>query len=81
MHHGSGTRTAWSKDWLVRQGCSQWGLGRAAARILAGQVEQTLVRRRTRDVSRSAVMKMLSSRLADYGLAAGGTATVAVGEA
>jgi hypothetical protein len=81
VHHGGGTRTAWSKDWLVRHGCSQWGLGRAAARILAGEVEQALLRRRTRDVSRSAVIEMLSSRLAEYGLVAGAAATVAVGEA
>ena len=70
IRHDRGRRTAWSKDWLVRQACSRWGLGRTAARIVAGQIEQSLLRRPPRDLSRSAVMKMLTARVADYGLAA-----------
>ncbi len=68
-HHGR-MRTAWSKGWLVRRTRSQWGLGRAAARIVAGEVEQSLVRRGARDVGRSDVMAMLEARLAAYGFAA-----------
>lgn len=68
LHHDNGVCTAWSKQWLVQQGRSQWGLGRPTARILAGQVEQALMRRRGRDVSRSDAIRMLARSAAAYGL-------------
>ncbi len=69
LHHDGGACTAWSKQWLVRQGRSRWGLGRTAARILAGQVEQALVRHRLRDLTRSAAVRLLGLSAAAYGLA------------
>jgi len=68
LHHDNGVCTAWSKEWLVRQARSQWGLGRDTARILAGLVEQSLLRRRTRHLSRSAAIEMLARTGAAYGL-------------
>ena len=68
VHHGDQMRTAWSKDWLIRQGCSQWGLGRPAARIVAGQVERALLAGPPRQLTRSDAMEMLSGHLAAYGL-------------
>jgi hypothetical protein len=72
IHHNDGRRTAWSKEWLARQAASRWGLGRTAARILAGQIERELIRQDVRDVGRAELMQMLAVNAAAYGLAGPG---------
>jgi len=67
--HGAGVRTAWSKDWLVRRLCSRWRLGRAAARILAGEIELELLGRGGGEIRRKDVVAMLAQRVAACGLA------------
>ncbi len=69
LRHYDGRLTAWSKGWLVQRARSQWSLGRSAGRILAGQVEDSLMRRGAREVHRADVMRLLARRAADYGLA------------
>jgi len=68
VRHGSGVRTAWSKDWLVRRAAAEWGLGRTGARVLAGQIEQNLIARDGREVSRARVVQMLAQYVSAYGL-------------
>lgn len=66
--HEGGIRTAWSKDWLVDNARSQWDLGRTAARILAGRVEEMLMVRRMKSFARKDIMKMLGRLVVAYGL-------------
>jgi len=68
LDHGSGVRTAWSKDWLVRRLCSRWALGRAAARILAGEIELELLGMDLEEIHRNEVVAMLTERVAACGL-------------
>ncbi|MHC4716943.1 MAG: ATP cone domain-containing protein [Planctomycetota bacterium] len=70
LDHGSGVRTAWSKDWLVGRLRARWGLGRAAARVLAGEVELDLMARGSTRIGREEVARMLTERVASCGLAA-----------
>ncbi len=68
LHHTADTRTAWSKDWLVHQGRSHWHLGRAAARILAGEIEQRLMQRGALEADRQDIIRMLARDVAAWGL-------------
>jgi len=68
LHHDNGVCTAWSKQWLVQQGCTRLGLGPSTARILAAQVEQTLTKGRCWQISRSDVIAELSRAAEAYGL-------------
>jgi hypothetical protein len=68
LRHDADARTAWSKDWLVHQGRSHWRLGRAAARILAGEIERRLMQRGAREADRRDIMRMLAGDIAAWGL-------------
>jgi hypothetical protein len=79
VRHEHGAATAWSKQWLVQQARSQWHLSRPLCRILAGQVEESLLGRwrhrlstsdrSRRRIDRSGVLAMLEQAAAEYGLA------------
>ena len=69
LQYHDGRLTAWSKEWLVQHARSHWLLGRTAARILAGQVEQHLLDRGARQVDRRTIMKALEWLVGAYGLA------------
>jgi hypothetical protein len=66
--HEGGIKTAWSKDWLAENARSQWALGRTAARILAGRIEEMLLARRIKSIARKDIMKMLGRLVVAYGL-------------
>ena len=79
VRHGHGATTAWSKHWLVQQARNQWHLSRPLCRILAGEVEESLLGRwrhrlstpdrSRRRVDRSGVLALLEQAAAAYGLA------------
>lgn len=75
LHHGFGPPTAWSKEWLAHHARSLYDLGATAARILAGDVELQLLRRRRREIGRGEVMRMLHREAQAFGLTALSPAT------
>lgn len=68
VRHGH-SRTAWSKQWLAQLAAARWELSRPAARIVAGDVEERLLARPRRHLSRKAVLGMLDEAMQAYGLA------------
>lgn len=68
VRHGR-SHIAWSKQWLAHLAATRWELSRPAARIVAGDVEERLLARPRRHLSRKAVLAMLDEALQAYGLA------------
>jgi hypothetical protein len=68
LHHGFGPATSWSKEWLVHHAVQELDVGMPVARILAGEIEQKLIRRRRRQIGRGAVLRMLHREAEAVGL-------------
>lgn len=68
LHDGQ-SATLWDKSWLVEHVERSWGLGRNAARIVAGHVEAELLDDDGPTVSRRFVLERMNAQVAALGLA------------
>lgn len=69
IRHEGGRLTMWAKGWVCQFAFRSWRISRRTARILAGQVEQEILRSGQGIVSRSKVISTLNCLIAAYGLA------------
>jgi transcriptional regulator NrdR family protein len=67
--HEDGRRTCWNKTWLVEKVRTSWNLSRPVSRIIAGQVEQEVLRCARQQVQRGDLLVLLNRRVAQFGLA------------
>ncbi len=68
LQHGFGPASSWSKEWLVQHAVKELDVGMPVARILAGEVEQRLIRRRRSEIGRGEVLRMLHRQAQGFGL-------------
>jgi hypothetical protein len=69
IRHERGKLTVWEKSWLAEFAQRCWRLSARTSRILAGQVEEDLLRTPAREVPRQEIIDRLNEITAAYGLA------------
>jgi hypothetical protein len=69
VRHEPGKLTLWEKSWLAEFAQRCWCLSARTSRILAGQVEEDLLRTPAREVPRQEIIDRLNEITAAYGLA------------
>jgi hypothetical protein len=67
--HDGDKLTLWDKNWLSQLAQRSWFLSPATGRILAAEIERSLLAARVTLVARQEVVDMLNGRVAEYGLA------------
>lgn len=67
--HGEESASLWDKSWLAGHVEQSWGLGRRAARIVAGYVESELLEARETLILRETVIERMNACVASLGLA------------
>jgi hypothetical protein len=69
IRHDGGHVTRWEKGWLFEFARRSWRISRATARILAGKVEEELLRSGREEMHREEIVEALNSVVAGFGLA------------
>ena len=69
VSHGDHLTTLWDKSWLAEFACRSWNVSRRTGRILAGEVEKTILRDSGTVVQRSEIIGMLNELVGQYALA------------
>lgn len=67
--HEPGKATYWDKGWLASLAERSWQLAPMTARIIAAQVESTLLSTGQRQIGRDDVIDLLNAAVASFGLA------------
>ncbi len=67
--HEPGQATYWDKSWLSSLASRSWQLTPATARIIAAQIEASLLASGQRQISREDVLDLLNAAVSSYGLA------------
>ena len=65
--HPTGRRSRWDRNWLTEQIRHRWDVGRGAARVLSGTIEEDLLPC-DGPVARQTVLDLAGRRVAEYGL-------------
>lgn len=69
ISYGQRTTTLWDKSWLAEFACRSWNVSHRTGRILAGEVENALLRDCGTVVQRSEVISMLNKLVGQFALA------------
>ena len=69
VRYSDGRTALWDKGWLVKLICSSWHLGRAAGRILAGNIEGRLLDAYVGVIDRDKLIEQVNALVAAYNLA------------
>jgi hypothetical protein len=69
IRHDSGQVTRFDRTWLAELASRSWHISPAAARIIAGDVENELLRGSHAELRREDVVELLNTRMAQFGLA------------
>ena len=69
ISHGERTTTLWDKSWLAEFACRSWNVSRRTGRILAGEVENAILRDSGTVVPRSEIIAMLNELVGQFALA------------
>ena len=67
--HAGGNVTMWDKSWLAELARRSWHIMPSTARIIAGQIEMSLLQRKHSEYDREYLIERLNARVAEYGLA------------
>jgi len=69
VRYADGRTALWDKGWLGKLICSSWHLGRAVARIIAGEMESGLLDSDVDVIDRDKLIEQVNAMVAAYGLA------------
>jgi len=67
--HAGGNVTMWDKSWLAEVARRSWHIMPSTARIIAGQIETSLLQSKHSEYDRECLVEQLNARVAEYGLA------------
>ncbi|HNX26271.1 MAG TPA: hypothetical protein PKK48_02590 [Phycisphaerae bacterium] len=69
ISHGECTTTLWDKSWLAEFACRSWNVSHRTGRILAGEVESSILRSGKTIVPRGEIVLMLNRLVSQFALA------------